>query len=584
MLTQLHLTNFRCFSDHMIPLRPTTIIVGSNNAGKSTVIEALRLLSIVAARYGSLNFADVPKWAVLPKSFRGVSPSLKGIDVNVKSLFHNLGEPPATITATFDTGVSVEIYIGPEAAIHAVVKDQDQKPVITKSHALDVPIPKISILPQIAPLVRNEKILELDYARRVIPTLWASYHFRNQLNSYPQYFDDFRKLAEKTWPGLKVRDLEGRGDLPGEELLLMVHDYDFIAEAAWMGHGLQMWLQTMWFLARSKDSSTIILDEPDVYMHADLQRKLIRLLQGRHDQVVVATHSVEIMSEVDAKQVLIINRKSRKSVFATSIPIVQQVIENIGGVHNLQLARLWGSRRCLHVEGEDIPFLKQVQTILFPKTQEPFDIIPNIQLGGWSGWSYAIGSKMLLENAIGDIIAYCIFDSDYHTAEDIRKRYEEAKHRGVQLHIWQKKEIENYFLVPKAIQRIIASNNKKLVEAPTLQEVEEAIDEIVEQQKFATLNAFAEEFHIQDRRSGVTGANEQSRKRVEEVWKTREGRWSVVSGKTVISSLSRWSQKNYGVTLGPMKVLKELLPSEIDSELARVVTAIEDGARFTDMT
>ncbi len=45
MLTELRLINFRCFKDHVIPLRRNTIIVGKNNAGKSTVIDALRLVS-----------------------------------------------------------------------------------------------------------------------------------------------------------------------------------------------------------------------------------------------------------------------------------------------------------------------------------------------------------------------------------------------------------------------------------------------------------------------------------------------------------------------------------------------------------
>src|SRR5262245_29378150 len=127
MITEIYLSNFRCFNDHIIPLRPTSIIDGSNNAGKSTVVEALRLLSIVVNRYGSLNFADVPRWLDIPKAYRGVAPSLKGIEFNANSVFHNLGEPPSKITTIFDTGVSVEIYIGPDASIHAVILDADGK-------------------------------------------------------------------------------------------------------------------------------------------------------------------------------------------------------------------------------------------------------------------------------------------------------------------------------------------------------------------------------------------------------------------------------------------------------------------------
>jgi hypothetical protein len=38
------------------------------------------------------------------------------------------------------------------------------------------------------------------------------------------------------------------------------------ADGSQMGHGLQMWLQTMWFLARVGYAACAILDEPDVYM------------------------------------------------------------------------------------------------------------------------------------------------------------------------------------------------------------------------------------------------------------------------------------------------------------------------------
>ena len=218
-------------------------------------------------------------------------------------------------------------------------------------------------------------------------------------------------MARNTWPGLIIRELQGRGRNPRDQLALFVQDNDFVAEIAWMGHGLQMWLQTMWFLARSKNSPTIILDEPDVYMHADLQRKLIRLLRNRADQVVIATHSLEIMEEVEPQDVLIVNRNAKELIYASSIPAVQRVIDNIGGVHNLQLTRLWHSQRCLLLEGEDIAFLKQVQNILFPKSLQPLDMVPNMQLGGWNGWGHAIGSKLLLKNAVGeDIIVYCILD------------------------------------------------------------------------------------------------------------------------------------------------------------------------------
>jgi predicted ATPase len=105
----------------------------------------------------------------------------------------------------------------------------------------------------------------------------------------------------------------------------MVQDYDFVSEVGWMGHGLQMWLQIMWFLARVSESETIILDEPDVYMHPDLQRKLIRFLIGRYKQVIIATHSVEIIAEVEPENILIIDKQKRRSNYANKLPSVQKI-------------------------------------------------------------------------------------------------------------------------------------------------------------------------------------------------------------------------------------------------------------------
>lgn len=55
MLKTLRLRNFRAFADHTVPLKKLTLLVGENNAGKSTVVEALRLIAIITHRYRRLS-------------------------------------------------------------------------------------------------------------------------------------------------------------------------------------------------------------------------------------------------------------------------------------------------------------------------------------------------------------------------------------------------------------------------------------------------------------------------------------------------------------------------------------------------
>ena len=71
MLSKLRLENFRGFDEHEVKLASRTLLVGANNAGKSTLtlIEALRLVSLIANR-PRLRPRELPTWTGDP----GVSP------------------------------------------------------------------------------------------------------------------------------------------------------------------------------------------------------------------------------------------------------------------------------------------------------------------------------------------------------------------------------------------------------------------------------------------------------------------------------------------------------------------------------
>jgi hypothetical protein len=47
------------------------------------------------------------------------------------------------------------------------------------------------------------------------------------------------------------------------------------------------------------------------------------------------------MAEVEPENILVVEHQSSKSDFSPTLPAVQQIIDRIGGVHNLHLSRLW---------------------------------------------------------------------------------------------------------------------------------------------------------------------------------------------------------------------------------------------------
>jgi AAA domain, putative AbiEii toxin, Type IV TA system len=379
--------------------------------------------------------------------------------------------------------------------------------------------------------------------------------------------------------GLRVDPPERVLQKDGTILSMMVKDGDFVAEVGWMGHGLQMWLQTIWFISRTGTPGVVVLDEPDVYMHPDLQRKLFRLVNSRAEQSLIATHSVEIMAEADPSNILVLDKSKARSSYANSQPALQLLIDNIGGVHNVHLARLWNAKKFLLVEGDDIGLLRHFHAVLYPKAELPLDAVPNLPIDGWGGWAHAVGSSMTLHNAFGDEIStYCILDHDYHTEEEIELRVKEASQRRVELHIWQRKEIENYLLAPAVIQRVIRKRRPE-GSIPSIDEIQNQILKFCDSERQNVVYGIAEVLLAQNRGLGIK-AHKISEQRVRALWDDPAKRIAQAPGKTILGKLSDWSQATYGVSFGAPAIARHFRISEINDEIESVLESIETGHGF----
>jgi hypothetical protein len=582
MLDALVLENFRGFEHHEVPLRPVTVMVGGNNAGKSSIVEALRIVALVTERFrqGTARFVDVPEWLDHPDAFEGIAPSVRGMPADgfESTVFHRYGPPPAVLTATFSGGGTIKVFIGPDAKVHGVARQPNGTPVTRASAVAQLGLDPIAVQPQVAPLQRDEPIWKLETVRRGDGTYLAPQHFRNQLWHYRDRYPDFVEMAEATWRGLQIKDLDGSEHDRMVPLQLRVRDADFVGEVSLMGHGLQMWLQIVWFLARASRQGTVVLDEPDVYMHPDLQRSLLGLVRNRFSQLIIATHSVEIMSDVAPGSVLSVDRRQARSTFVTSLPGLQGVLDSIGTVQNVQFARLMKSPSFYLVEGKDVKLLRILQATVDPDGH-PIDLVPHARLGGRGGWGSGVPMQLPSTNANGEKIrSYAILDRDYFPEDEIADRYVEARQWGVQLRVWSRKEIENFLLVPAAIARHIAKRADKGKAPPTTDAVSAEIDRIAEQMRDNTvLDSMATAIHARDKKGGLSKANRAAREAVARRWMDQQERWSVVGGKEVITRLSDWSQSEFGVGFGPDAIARELRKDEIAPEVAEVVAAIVEA-------
>jgi len=336
MLEKIHLQNFRCFDDQTIEFDKFNVVVGKNNSGKSTIIDALKLISNVIRyspyRSGSLEPRDIP--------------------FSTTNLRYNYRDEETLIFARFSDGTELEVVFPVEDKPFANILKNGKN---IKNKLLREKI--LGIIPPVRTFEEEEEIQSKDYIRSIMISHLTPTHFRNIWHYYPDGFDEFRDLIEKTWPGYSITSPQVR--TTADRIDMYYSENRIPREIFWAGHGFQIWLQLMTFLVKLGPRETFVLDEPDIYLHQDLQKKLVDICRERTNQIIIATHAVDIIEEVDPEDIIPIDKNAAVSKRLSTIDEVQTCINKLGSYQNLKLINFIRGKTCLFVEGNDFKNLKK---------------------------------------------------------------------------------------------------------------------------------------------------------------------------------------------------------------------------------
>ena len=569
MIRKLVIKNFRCYVDSTITFNGTSILVGKNNAGKSTLIEALKIISSVTRKYRALRFTAPPSW-VTRETHYGVSPNVENMNISDRGIFNMYGNPPAIIEAYFSNGTSIKAYVGEGLSIFAILYDNEGWPVQNSRDAKLLDIPLIEVLPQISAVLDTEKVIKKTTVDGNRSTRLASRNFRNQLFYYSEAFPAFKELVESTWEELRVNPIESYFADEGRILQFYVRVRDFEAEIGWMGHGLQMWVQTMWFISQCPKNAIVVLDEPDVYMHADLQRRLVRLITPMFSQLIVATHSLEIIEEVPSDCIIPIDSHKKTIKPMGEEVALYSLSKELGSPLNIDLARIFISNRFIVWDGDesDRTILSVFQSVLYPQDLHPIITFPKSYVAGWDGWEKALTVKDVFSLNGIHVQLYYIFNSGYHTLEQINKRMDDARKRGMNLHIWKRNEIDNYAINTNVISRYLeATSQEKKVSS---QQVVDKVFEIIKTMKDEVFSSIAAGLDNKASKINQMGALDETDLRLDEPF-------DIISGKKFFSLLSVWTNKQYGVNISARQLIPYFHASEVPFEVKNVIDAIMRG-------
>lgn len=560
MLEKLKLINFRCFEDHEISFNSFNVIVGKNNTGKSTVIDALKLISNVC-RYAPhrvyyLKERDIP--------FSTISLRYNYIDIE------------SVVYASFSNNIELRITFPLEDEPYFEFLHSGF-PINNKEISKFISKNSLGVIPPVGTFDETESQRDKKYLASILISYLAPRHFRNIWYLFKEGFQEFQHIIESTWPGYTIKPPEY--DFNSNRLYMFFEENRFTREIFWAGHGFQVWLQLMTFLVKLGNVNSLILDEPDIYLHSDMQKKLVNICKERSNQVIIATHAVDIIEEVAPDDIICIDKESKSSKRLSNIDEVQSIIGQLGSFQNLKLVHFLRGRKCLFVEGQDFKCLK----ILASKTgfqsfakEDDFSVIP---IEGFTNWDRLKHVDWIYKNTLGESIqCYVILDRDYYTEKEINSVIHTLGQKGVQAHVWMKKELENYAINFDSLYRIFTSKYQGRygnVRIPlTNEEFKESIISLFEEFKDQVLSQTMarESDAINDKSISQSTIFKQILPTFNRNWESLDFRMNVIPGKEFFSKLNTWLNNDFHISISINDAFFTLRSDEIDTEIIETIS------------
>jgi hypothetical protein len=256
----------------------------------------------------------------------------------------------------------------------------------------------------------------------------------------------------------------------------------------------------------------------------------------------------------------------------------------IGSTDNADFARIARSRRVIFVEGRDGRLLRRLASQLKLERLSDPQGTAIVQLGGFSRWRRAQDTVWAFRQILDlEIEAFCLFDRDYRCDEEIERfSMSVSADEGVVCRVLRRKEIENYILVPvainKALLRRIKQRDHKLKEPPEgwlLDKMQNLTEEfkvrVLSQQMAHTLQFYKEQGSSQDQ-SSIIG---KFTARFEHDWQCLEQRLRHIPGKEALARLNDILQSEFGISLTETMIVEQLSQDLLDPEFSELLKSLD---------
>jgi len=224
-----------------------------------------------------------------------------------------------------------------------------------------------------------------------------------------------------------------------------------------MGSGFLQWVN-IYCVLLGQNVDTLVLDEPDAHLHATLQTELLERIASisleKNKQILIATHSTEMIKNAELSSIFEVERKGYLCSETSRI----RVLNGIGADYSPQLFKLQKYKRVLFVENDsDYMLLKifaetigrplNLDIVVWPTTDSHAAVIK----------LFLVMSEQIPELRASTLKAIHIKDRDSFSINQIGEGLVfngiENRNPNILPLMWRRKNIESYLLNPNAIAR-----------------------------------------------------------------------------------------------------------------------------------
>lgn len=556
-LRKLLLNNFGPFRSYEIEFTEEdavcVLLTGKNNEGKSTVLNAIKLLDsatrVLNQTKQEIRIGDDFMYKLLLQDTAAI---------NTGRMIHNYEERRAEIRGEFADDLVVTVYLDPS------------KDLVYADYAGRVPVDVKQIfgfIPALGLLNEDEEVItKSSYLRASLNTSLAPRHLRNHLFQIltPEEFALVKEIVNSSWEGIELLNFEfgERGD----RIYCYYKEYRFTRELSWAGQGLQVWIQIITHLVRLRNSSILILDEPEINLHPEKQSELVRVLREYYGgSILIATHSVELMNNVHVSHIINVQkRQSRPQVKSTADRNYLELVRSQVGSHFNFIASQFEYVDII-VFTEDIADFKIID--LLAKAYDIREKAFNIPLYGFSEYRKSVAYKRAYELLIGKQIEYSVvLDRDYYPEEYLQGVKNNLDDEGIRTVFTPGKEIENLFLYPPLLNRLVPPACRG--------ELKGFLDDAF-QESYLACNGNYVSLHQQflSKRLDVKTIIQDFVPKFDKIWKDPQERFKIIAGKHLLKSFRTFYRERLKENLSDAFLTHELAKARIP-EVEKFIRAV----------